>query len=182
MEQPSLFDTPPVLLTIPEAARLLSIGRTLTYETSLEVSFEVVHINSAARSLSARCTSSFNSVAAGDLPSQRTGSVRSWRRSDDSPHPAVRSATKSAGARHPGNGGRPGASPLGKQSVQAQTEAAQSHGVVFDPAGGKIPFRTYAEQWLEGRPLAETTHDNYAETLERRVPDLWRHSDRKAHT
>ena len=55
------------------------------------------------------------------------------------------------------------------RAFKAQTEAAQSHGVLFDPAGGKIPFRRYAEQWLEGRPLAETTRDNYSETLERHL-------------
>ena len=49
MEQPSLFDPPPVLLTIPEAARLLSIGRTLTYELIASGELEVVHINRAAR-------------------------------------------------------------------------------------------------------------------------------------
>jgi hypothetical protein len=32
MEQPSLFDPAPILLTIPEAARMMSIGRTLAYE------------------------------------------------------------------------------------------------------------------------------------------------------
>jgi excisionase family DNA binding protein len=49
MEQPSLFDQPPILLTIPEAARMLSIGRTLTYELIAAGELEVVHINSAAR-------------------------------------------------------------------------------------------------------------------------------------
>ena len=49
MEQPSLFDTPPILLTIPEAARLLSIGRTLAYELIAGGELEVVHINRAAR-------------------------------------------------------------------------------------------------------------------------------------
>jgi excisionase family DNA binding protein len=49
MEQPSLFDPPPVLLTIPEAARLLSIGRTLAYELIADGELEVIHINRAAR-------------------------------------------------------------------------------------------------------------------------------------
>lgn len=49
MEQPSLFDQPPILLTIPEAARLLSIGRTLAYELIAAGELEVVHINRAAR-------------------------------------------------------------------------------------------------------------------------------------
>lgn len=49
MEQPSLFDPTPVLLTIPEAARLLSIGRTLTYELIAAGELEVVHIHRAAR-------------------------------------------------------------------------------------------------------------------------------------
>lgn len=55
------------------------------------------------------------------------------------------------------------------RAFKAQTESAQSHGVVFDPTGGKVPFRRYAEQWLEGRPLAETTRENYTEALERHV-------------
>jgi excisionase family DNA binding protein len=49
MNQPSLFDPTPILLTIPEAARLLSIGRTLTYELIGSGELEVVHINRAAR-------------------------------------------------------------------------------------------------------------------------------------
>lgn len=49
MEQPSLFDPTPVLLTIPEAARLLSIGRTLAYELIATGELEVIHINRAAR-------------------------------------------------------------------------------------------------------------------------------------
>lgn len=49
MQQPSLFDPPPVLLTIPEAARLLSIGRTLAYELIADGELEVIHINRAAR-------------------------------------------------------------------------------------------------------------------------------------
>ncbi len=49
MEQLSLFDQPPILLTIPEAARMLSIGRTLTYELIAAGELEVVHINRAAR-------------------------------------------------------------------------------------------------------------------------------------
>lgn len=49
MEQPSLFDQPPILLTIPEAARMLAIGRTLTYELIAAGELEVVHINRAAR-------------------------------------------------------------------------------------------------------------------------------------
>lgn len=49
MEQRSLFDPLPVLLTIPEAARLLSIGRTLTYELIADGELEVIHINRAAR-------------------------------------------------------------------------------------------------------------------------------------
>ena len=49
MEQLSIFDLPPVLLTIPEPARLLSIGRTLTYELISAGELEVVHINRAAR-------------------------------------------------------------------------------------------------------------------------------------
>lgn len=49
MEQRSLFDPPPVLLTIPEAARLLSIGRTLAYELIANGELEVIHINRAAR-------------------------------------------------------------------------------------------------------------------------------------
>jgi excisionase family DNA binding protein len=49
MEQPSLFDPTPILLTIPEAARLLSIGRTLAYELIAAGELEVVHINRAAR-------------------------------------------------------------------------------------------------------------------------------------
>lgn len=49
MDQPSLFDQPPILLTIPEAARLLSIGRTLTYELIASDHLEVVHIGRAVR-------------------------------------------------------------------------------------------------------------------------------------
>lgn len=49
MEQPSLFDPTPVLLTIPEAARLLSIGRTLTYELIGAGELETVHIGRAVR-------------------------------------------------------------------------------------------------------------------------------------
>jgi excisionase family DNA binding protein len=49
MEQPSLFDTEPLLLTIPEAARMLAIGRTLAYELIAAGELEVVHINRAAR-------------------------------------------------------------------------------------------------------------------------------------
>ena len=55
------------------------------------------------------------------------------------------------------------------KAFKAQTEAAQSRGIAYDPARGRIKFQTYAEQWLEGRPLASTTRDNYAETLERHV-------------
>jgi len=49
MDQPSLFDPEPILLTIPEAARLLSIGRTLAYELIAAGELEVVHIGRAAR-------------------------------------------------------------------------------------------------------------------------------------
>ena len=49
MEQPSLFDTEPLLLTIPEAAHMLAIGRTLAYELIAAGELEVVHINRAAR-------------------------------------------------------------------------------------------------------------------------------------
>jgi excisionase family DNA binding protein len=49
MRQPSLFDPEPVLLTIPEAARKLGIGRTLTYELIAAGELEVVHIGRAAR-------------------------------------------------------------------------------------------------------------------------------------
>ena len=49
MEQPSLFGTEPLLLTIPEAARMLAIGRTLAYELIAAGELEVVHINRAAR-------------------------------------------------------------------------------------------------------------------------------------
>lgn len=49
MDQPSLFDPIPVLLTIPEAARLLSIGRTLAYELIGAGELEVIHIGRAAR-------------------------------------------------------------------------------------------------------------------------------------
>ena len=55
------------------------------------------------------------------------------------------------------------------KAFKSQTEASQSRGIVYDPTGGRIPFRRYAEQWLEGRSLAPTTRDNYAETLERHV-------------
>ncbi|MCZ7629638.1 MAG: N-terminal phage integrase SAM-like domain-containing protein [Microthrixaceae bacterium] len=55
------------------------------------------------------------------------------------------------------------------KAFKSQTEAAQSRGIAHDPTGGRIPFRRYAEQWLEGRSLAATTRDNYAETLERHV-------------
>jgi excisionase family DNA binding protein len=49
MDQPSLFDSEPILLTIPEAAHKLGIGRTLTYELIAAGELEVVHINRAAR-------------------------------------------------------------------------------------------------------------------------------------
>ncbi len=49
MDQPSLFDPEPILLTIPEAARLLSIGRTLAYELISAGELDVVHIGRAAR-------------------------------------------------------------------------------------------------------------------------------------
>ena len=55
------------------------------------------------------------------------------------------------------------------KAFKSQTEAAQSRGIAYDPTGGRIPLRRYAEQWLEGRSLAATTRDNYAETLERHV-------------
>ena len=55
------------------------------------------------------------------------------------------------------------------KAFKSQTEAAQSRGIAYDPTGGRIPFRRYAVQWLEGRSLAPTTRDNYAETLERHV-------------
>jgi integrase len=55
------------------------------------------------------------------------------------------------------------------KAFKVQTEAAQSRGVAFDPSGGRIPFRRYAEQWLAGRSLAMTTRDNYTDTLERHV-------------
>lgn len=49
MEQPTLVDPEPLLLTIPEAARRLSIGRTLTYELIGSGELEVVHIGRAIR-------------------------------------------------------------------------------------------------------------------------------------
>ena len=49
MEQPSLFDPAPILLTIPEAARRLRIGRTLAYELIGAGTLEVVHIGRAVR-------------------------------------------------------------------------------------------------------------------------------------
>jgi excisionase family DNA binding protein len=49
MNQPSLFDPEPILLTIPEAARKLRIGRTMTYELISAGELEVVHIGRAAR-------------------------------------------------------------------------------------------------------------------------------------
>lgn len=49
MDQRSLFDELPILLTIPEAARLLSIGRTLTYKLIASGDLDVVHIGRAAR-------------------------------------------------------------------------------------------------------------------------------------
>jgi excisionase family DNA binding protein len=49
MEQPSLFDPEPILLTIPEAARKLRIGRTTTYELISAGELEVVHIGRSAR-------------------------------------------------------------------------------------------------------------------------------------
>lgn len=49
MEQPSLFDPEPILLTIVEAARMLKIGRTLAYELIAAGELEVVHIGRAAR-------------------------------------------------------------------------------------------------------------------------------------
>ena len=49
MEQPSLFDSEPILLTVVEAARKLSIGRTLTYELIGSGQLEVVHIGRATR-------------------------------------------------------------------------------------------------------------------------------------
>ena len=49
MDQPSLFDLEPILLTIPEAARLLSIGRTMAYKLISAGELEVVHIGRAAR-------------------------------------------------------------------------------------------------------------------------------------
>ncbi len=55
------------------------------------------------------------------------------------------------------------------KAFKSQTEAAQSRGIAYDPTGGRIPFHRYAEQWLEGRSLAPTTRDNYAETLVRHV-------------
>lgn len=42
------------------------------------------------------------------------------------------------------------------KAFKAQTEAAQSRGIAYDPARGRIRFQAYAEQWLEGRPLAST--------------------------
>ena len=55
------------------------------------------------------------------------------------------------------------------KAFKSQTEAAQSRGVAYDPSGGRVLFRRYAEQWLEGRTLSPTTRDNYGETLERHV-------------
>ena len=49
MEQPSLFDPTSVLLTVPDAARLLSIGRTLTYELIGAGELETIHIGRAVR-------------------------------------------------------------------------------------------------------------------------------------
>ena len=49
MHQPSLFDPEPILLTIPQAARKLGIGRTLAYELIAAGELEVVHIGRAAR-------------------------------------------------------------------------------------------------------------------------------------
>ncbi len=49
MEQPTLFDTAPLLLTVPEAARMLGVGRTLTYELIGSGQLEVVHIGRATR-------------------------------------------------------------------------------------------------------------------------------------
>ena len=42
-------DDEPILLTIPEAARKLGIGRTLVYELISAGDLEVVHIGRAAR-------------------------------------------------------------------------------------------------------------------------------------
>ena len=55
------------------------------------------------------------------------------------------------------------------KAFAAQTEANQSRGVTFDPSGGRVHFRTFAERWLEGRTLAESTRDNYVESLELHV-------------
>jgi excisionase family DNA binding protein len=49
MEQPTLFDPEPILLTIVEAARMLKIGRTLTYELIANGQLEVIHIGRATR-------------------------------------------------------------------------------------------------------------------------------------
>jgi excisionase family DNA binding protein len=49
MNQPSLFDPEPILLTIPEAARKLRIGRTMAYELISAGELEVVYIGRAAR-------------------------------------------------------------------------------------------------------------------------------------
>jgi excisionase family DNA binding protein len=42
-------DLPPVLLRVPEAARLLGVGRSLTYELIAGGELEVVHVGSVMR-------------------------------------------------------------------------------------------------------------------------------------
>ncbi|MCZ7629654.1 MAG: site-specific integrase [Microthrixaceae bacterium] len=170
MEQPSLFDTEPLLLTIPEAAHMLAIGRTLAVRAIAAGELEVVHINRA--SCACRSTQCMHS-SSGDGPatvSASAGSVRPWRRSVGSTPPRV-SATRCGGDPHRARPSAPGAST--RWSVRRRSSrrprAAQSRGIAYDPTGGRIPFRRYAEQWLEGRSLAATTRDNYAETLERHV-------------
>ena len=43
------FDLPPLLLRIPDAARLLGVGRSLTYQLIAEGELEVVRVGSVMR-------------------------------------------------------------------------------------------------------------------------------------
>ena|GEM_PF-1400292 len=73
--------------------------------------------------------------------------------------------------RGPDGGGRPRSRAVAEYSQGSERGRSNRplRGIAYDPSGGRITFRAYAEQWLDGRPLAATTRDNYAETLERHV-------------
>ena len=171
MDQPSLFDPEPILLTIPEAARRLSIGRTMAYELISAGELEVVHTSGEPPACPSR---RFGRTSNGGGPRPPSGPTDRFA-TDGVDHPPYHTDRRRP-VRGPLASG-PGVPERSRRfltrseakAFAAQTEANQSRGVTFDPSGGRIHFRLYAERWLEGRTLADSTRDNYVESLELHV-------------